>query len=130
MPVTNPLARLAGADSHEKLPEIDLGLLKDESFILPARDAVSREIIDRAFSRNGIMPSVILESRVNSSIIKLVSSQVALSFFPRCYVVPNRNIVYFSVPSCEWTLNVAVNKGTYLSAVERDFINMCIESGL
>ena len=62
LPVSHPLAHLAGDDSFRTFPEIDLKLLREDSFTLISRETRMRDMIDRAFEEAGFRPRILFES--------------------------------------------------------------------
>ncbi len=125
MPITHPQAVLAGTDSHEALPEIDVSLLKDSNFIFNGKSTLTRELVDRIFSNAGFIPNILFESSNNAMIFSLVKQQIACAFLPASYIDPDAPVVYFTVaPHYHWTQSVVKLAGTYLSKPERYFIKL------
>lgn len=123
LPVSHPLAALAGKNSHETLPLLDLTLLRDESFILLSQETRMRDMIDHAFAYAGFRPKILFESISTHTVTEMVREQIAPAFFPQSYVDPTAPIVYFTVAPCErWTRSVAFPKGCYFSRPEKYFI--------
>lgn len=125
LPVTHPLAYMAGEKSWESFPEINLRLLKEENFVLSSRETRIREMTDRAFALAGFQPNVLFESTSTSTVINMVKSQVCAAFFPQSYVDPDLPMVYFTVPPGDyWMRCVAYLKGAYLTKPEKYFIEL------
>ena len=123
LPITHPLAHLAGKNSHETLPLIDLNLLRDENFILLAKETRMRDMIDHAFAYAGFHPKVLFESISTHTVMNMLKEQIAPAFFPQSYVDPAAPIVYFTVAPCErWVRSVAFQKGCYFTRPEKYFI--------
>lgn len=123
LPVTHPLAHLAGKDSHEKLPLLDLNLLQNEPFIMLSKETRMRDMIDHAFAYAGFHPKVLFESISTHTVLNMVREQIAPAFFPQSYVDPSAPMVYFTVaPAERWTRSVAFLKGSYLTRPEKYFI--------
>lgn len=123
LPVTHPLAHLAGKDSHEKLPLLDLNLLQNEPFIMLSKETRMRDMIDHAFAYAGFHPKVLFESISTHTVLNMVREQIAPAFFPQSYVDPSVPMVYFTVaPAERWTRSVAFLKGSYLTRPEKYFI--------
>jgi len=125
LPVTHPLARLAGEDSYKRLPEIDLTLLKDTDFVMNSPATRMREMADLAFKKAGFKPKVLFESTSSRTIVNTVRNQMGAGFFPRYYARPDIPIAYFTVGSeYQWRLGITYLKGTYLSKPEKQLIEM------
>ena len=123
LPITHPLAHLAGKNSHETLPRLDLTLLKDESFILLSKETRMRDTIDQAFTHAGFHPKVLFESVSTHTVINMLTEQIAPAFFPQSYVDASAPIVYFTVdPNQRWSSSVAFLKGCYFTRPEKYFI--------
>lgn len=123
LPITHPLAHLAGKNSHETLPLIDLNLLRDENFILLAKETRMRDMIDHAFAYAGFHPKVLFESISTHTVMNMLKEQIAPAFFPQSYVNPAAPIAYFTVaPSERWVRSVAFQKGCYFTRPEKYFI--------
>lgn len=123
LPSSHPLAYLAGENSHQRLPLIDLNLLKNDAFILADKKTLMRDALDYTFSMAGFTPKILFESASSQTLINMVRAQIAPTFFPQSYVRPDPSIVYFTAaPRFTWTRSVALRKGTYLSKPEKHFI--------
>lgn len=82
LPVSHPLAHLAGDDSFRTFPEIDLRLLRDDSFTLISRETRMRDMIDRAFEEAGFRPGILFESVSTRTVVNMVRQQICPAFFP------------------------------------------------
>lgn len=123
LPNTHPLAYLAGKNSHETLPLFDLKLLKEDNFIMLAKETRMRDMIDHAFAHAGFHPKVLFESVSTHTVINMLKEQIAPAFFPQSYVDPNAPIVYFTVaPNKRWIRSIAFQKGCYFTRPEKYFI--------
>ena len=67
----SPLAHLAGDDSFRTFPEIDLKLLREDSFTLISRETRMRDMIDRAFEEAGFRPRILFESVSTRTIVNI-----------------------------------------------------------
>ena len=103
LPVSHPLAHLAGDDSFRTFPEIDLRLLRDDSFTLISRETRMRDMIDRAFEEAGFRPGILFESVSTRTVVNMVRQQICPAFFPQSYVESEAPIAYFYVrPRQTW----------------------------
>ena len=123
LPMSHPLAYLAGKNSYETLPLLDLSLLRRESFVLLSKETRMRDMIDSAFKYAGYQPNILFESISTHTVINMVRRQIAPGFFPESYVDPHAPIAYFTVlPRQRWILSTAFLKGAYLTKPEKYFI--------
>lgn len=125
LPVSHPLAHLAGDDSFRTFPEIDLKLLREDSFTLISRETRMRDMIDRAFEEAGFRPRILFESVSTRTVVNMVRQQICPAFFPQSYVEPEAPIAYFSVrPRQTWMRCMAYLKGCYLTKPEKYYIEL------
>lgn len=125
LPASHPLAHLAGPESWCTFPELDLKLLREDSFTLISRETKMRDMIDLAFETAGFRPNILFESTSTKTVVNMVRQQVGPAFFPQSYVEPAAPMVYFSVrPRQFWTLCIAYLKGSYLTKPEKYFMEL------
>lgn len=125
MPSDHPLAWHAGKDSWKTLPSLDLSLVSQESFVLPTKDTLSRELTDLTFSYNKVRPNVIFETGNNRTMMNMVRQRICLAFLPQSYAQPDPDLVFFSIPPHPvWHRGMAYLKGTYLSKPEKYLIEL------
>ncbi|HCS66826.1 MAG TPA: LysR family transcriptional regulator [Oribacterium sp.] len=125
VPASHPLAYLAGENSAERLPEIDLRRFRDTDFVLAAPETKSSDIEKEIFRTAGFQPKVLYTSSGSKTRIRSVKSQLACAFFPAFYINPDAPIVYFTVkPHIHWYSSVAYRKGSYLSVAELVLIDL------
>lgn len=128
LPMSHPMAYLAGKDSYKTLPLLDLSLLRRESFVMLSKETRMRDMIDSAFKYAGFQPQTLFESISTHTVVNMVKRQIAPGFFPQSYVDPAAPIVYFTVlPRQRWILSVAFLKGSYLTKPEKYFIALDID---
>ena len=125
LPASHPLAYLAGAQSWETFPEIDLNLLRNEEFTMCSKETIIRRMVDDDFEAAGFHPRILFESSSTLTVVNMVRNQVGPAFFPQSYVEKDAPIVYFSVtPRRSWMRSVAYLKGTYLTKPEKYFLEL------
>lgn len=125
LPVSHPLAYLAGDRSWETFPEIDLKLLRNEKFTMCSKETIIRSMVDDDFEAAGYHPQILFESSSTLTVVNMVRNQVGPAFFPQSYVEKDAPIVYFSVsPRRSWLRSIAYLKGTYLTKPEKYFIEL------
>lgn len=127
LPKSHPLAYLAGENSWDTLPEIDLRLLIHESFSLISRETRMRDMIDQAFGIAGFRPRILFESSSTKTVVNMVSQQISPAFFPQSYVDKDLPIAYFTVaPRQPWMRCIAMLRGCYLTKPEKYFIDLAM----
>lgn len=125
LPITHPLASLAGERSWETFPEIDLNLLRQDAFTMPTKETKMRDMVDQAFHHAGFKPRVLFEPSSTPTMFNMVKNQVGPAFFPQSYVDPDAPMVYFSLtPRQTWTQSIAYLKGSYLTKPEKYYIEV------
>lgn len=125
VPASHPLASLAGENSAERLPEVELSLFKDAQFLLAAPETKSSDIEAEIFRTAGFQPKVLYTSSGSKTRIRSVKAQLACAFFPAFYIDPEAPIVYFTVkPHIHWYSSVAYRRGSYLSVPELVLIDL------
>lgn len=128
LPISHPLARMAGEESYQTLPLIDLKLLREERFVLLGKETRMRDMIDLSFMQAGFHPQILFESISTHTVVNMVRQQIAPAFFPQSYVDPKAPIAYFTVaPKLRWIRSVAFVKGCYLTRPEKYFIALATE---
>ncbi len=128
LPVSHPLARLAGERSYETLPQLDLTLLKEDSFVMLSPKTRMRDLVDIAFAYAGFTPKILFETGSSQTLLDMVREQVAPAFFPQSYVCPDYPVVYFTVaPQKKWVRSMAFLKGMYLTKPEKYLIGLAID---
>ena len=128
LPRTHPLAYMAGERSWETFPFMDLKLLREDEFVLLSRETMFRRMLDKQFMEAGYKPKVLFEATTTYTAVNMAKSQIGPAFFPQSYVDPEAPLVYFSIGKhLSWNRSIAYRKGTYLSKVEMDFMNMVKE---
>jgi DNA-binding transcriptional LysR family regulator len=120
LPISHPLASLAGSESWKTFPPIDLSLLKEEPFIMISHESRFRYFIDDLFLQAGFKPKILFEATSTHTAVNMVKSQIAPAFFPQSYVDSNAPMVYFSLgKKLSWYRSLICRKGTYLSKAEQ-----------
>ncbi|MDO4620690.1 MAG: LysR family transcriptional regulator [Lachnospiraceae bacterium] len=128
VPKSHPLAELAGEKSWERLPEIDLQLFRDDSFILCSNKTSLRKMIDYCLSVHQLTPDVLLESANSYTILRMVSKGMGVGFLPESYASEEQSVVFFRPqPVQYWNRCIAFRKGTYITAPERRLFDLIID---
>ena len=127
LPSSHKLAHMAGENSHQHLPRIDLTLLQDEEFIMPPPKTLMRNIIDRAFTSAGFSPKILFETDSSQTKFQMAVKQIAPAFFPQSYAAGDAPVVYFTFePDVDsaWYLSIAYRKGSCLTRPEKSLVHM------
>ncbi|MBS6643974.1 MAG: LysR family transcriptional regulator [Clostridiaceae bacterium] len=101
----HPLAHLASRD-YKNPPVVDLTLFKDENFVMPPKDTVNRQIINRVLKRSDINPTVVYEINSTQATCQMVCEDMALSFLPDFCIPSSPPMVFcaFNPPSYRYTV--------------------------
>ena len=125
VPKSHRLAHLAGENSHERFPLLDLSLLKDDDFVVSSKFTRIRQISDECYRYAGFKPRVLFESTSTSTMVNLVTNQVSPAFIPESYVDKNLPVVYFSVlPVKSWMRGVCMLADNYITKPEHYLIRL------
>ena len=129
LPKTHHLARLTKDVPVGKLATVDLGLFKEEQFILTKENTTLRILTDKMFAQAGFKPKNIFESSSYWMFYTLVDSSYGISIIPMGNINPNSSHVvnFLTTPSGEWDNIIAYNKATKLSQAEKYFISLSEE---
>ncbi|MCR5007676.1 MAG: LysR family transcriptional regulator [Oribacterium sp.] len=125
IPAMHPVCENYVLDDGQ-LPIINLKNLEYEPFTLMSSKSSNRQIVDDIFSRNGFIPSILMETNNTASIPSLVETSLCCAIIPRYYAdQDNVNYRCFALPSHpSWDLCVATRKGSYLTDAEKEFIKL------
>jgi DNA-binding transcriptional LysR family regulator len=124
IPSSNPLAT-KGSMYGELLHDIDLGLLKEDFFVLISKGSTIREAINPIFQDAGFSPKLLFETRSCQTLINMVMQNLCCTILPRHYAINSKDVVYFSLPQKPHLRVVAMyKKGVYLSKAANDFIKL------
>ncbi|SFG77532.1 LysR family transcriptional regulator [Oribacterium sp. WCC10] len=125
VPSVHPQCENYSLDNGQ-LPVINLKNLEYEPFTLMSSQSSNRQIIDDIFSRNGFIPSILMETNHTASIPSLVETSLCCAIIPRFYIDPhNKHYKCFALPSHpSWDLCIATRKGSYLTDAEKEFIKL------
>lgn len=116
----------------ENLPFIDLGLFKDENFILHYPEQNSGNLAMELVKKYNITPQTILNTRSPEVAISMVSLGRGLCFAPQSYVkkaIKDINVSCFLIgsPIIKVELKAIFRKGEYLPSYAKYFIDLVKE---
>lgn len=99
-------------------PQIDIKRLKDKNFILLKPDQRMRQISNIIFSKAGIKPKIILETRSIETSLRLCSVGMGFCFVPETAVFNSildnaPKLFVVNNPPLIWTLAIAYRKNSY-----------------
>lgn len=129
----HPLRQKAVPREGCRYPWLDLALAADEQFVLHPPEQTTGKLSAQLLHLAGISPHVLLRTRNSDVAIRLAATGTALAFAPESYV---RKIHFASRPRCfsvgapktETTLYAIYQKGRYLPAYARCFLNLVREA--
>ena len=128
LPANHPLAR----DAEHTMPfiEFDLGLLKDEPFVVMQRGSTKRALVDPLFVEAGFKPNILFETTGTDTLLSMVRSEICCGFIPSFYISPAEDkIAYFSLPQHpSWDFCACMNKHAYKSRAIRTLIRLVTET--
>ncbi len=125
VPTSHPLAYLAGEESWDSLPPIDITLFKDDAFILPSKDTGVSKMLHSFFDEVNFQPKILLESASSYTIQRCVNQQMGPGFLPQSYATCEMAAVFFRTkPALYWNRSIAYLKGTYVSEPEKYMIQL------
>lgn len=124
-PMANEGLWRRGADR----PWIDIKKFMYDSFLMPSSDQIIRIEVDKLFSREGIVPKVIMVTRDIGTSVRLAASGTGVTFAPESCINP---ALLSQVPACfsvgdsklEMAIGVAYRKGYEMSNEELYFIKL------
>lgn len=124
LPSSHPIAR--SIKSREKeYPQLDLRLLKDESFVLMYQKSSCRAVTDSIFQEVGFSPNILFETSSAAGIPSFVSSGICCAIIPKCYTKNMDGISLFSLPSHPyWDLDFCYARQSYVSQPLKTFIEL------
>ena len=128
LPESHRLASLAGRESWKAFPVIDIRLLADEEFVLPAHSTLSRKMADAIFESNEMVPKILFETGSTRTMLQMASDQIAPVFIPQAFVDPRLPVVYFRTdPEQYWIRSIQYFHNTYISQAEQCFLDIMKE---
>ena len=124
VPSNHPLAK-EGSIYGTALNDIDLGLLRDDNFVLIYKGSTIRNAINPLFQAAGFSPKLLFETRSCQTLIYMVRKNLCCTILPEHYAINSKDVVYFSLPQKPQLNLVAMHKkGVYLSKATEDFIKL------
>lgn len=107
-------------------PELDISLLKNDTFAILNKESTIYEIVNFIFKENKIQPNILFETTRSRAILEMVANNMCCGIIPKyfCKDIKN-NISYFSLPS-HFELNIVASykKDSYLTKAAKFFIEL------
>lgn len=127
VPKHHPLARMGKRQANSRFDLIDIGLFRDEPFVLQKTDQRTRRTSDQILKKHELTPSVLLETRSIEAALGIVANGSAVCFIPETYVYQENwenQIHFFSLgePEALHSISIAYLKNTYRPKYYQDFI--------
>ncbi|AEF85486.1 transcriptional regulator, LysR family [Treponema primitia ZAS-2] len=128
----HPLASAGIPREGCKYPWIDIGLLRDEEFIIQRSDQRTRQIFDKIFHNAGFDPRIAMEIRNIQASVQLASGGFGMTFVGETHLRHIRtdvNPACFSVgtPRTTTSFVAAYRRGIYLPNYAQRFVNIVRE---
>lgn len=124
LPAAHPLAALASPPG-EPYRTLDLGLLKNDKFILLRPGSNARMTADERFSLAGYTPDILMECSGGLIAAQMVKDGVGPSILVETLVAPDSRVRCFSLnPKAYWTHSVAYRKGMTFSKAEAFYLEL------
>lgn len=106
---------------------LDLGMFREELFVLMNRDTNIRAIADKHFNLAGFKPRILVECSMSTLAYKFVKSGLGPSILMENQVLPSDGVHVFSLtPRETWYQSVAFREGTRFSQAEQYFIDLVL----
>lgn len=128
----HPLSKKAKNIKSSKYPWIDIGLCKNESFIMHSPSQHTGKVERHIFEQADINPNIILETKNFEASVRLVSLNYGLTFICEShikYISSENNLMFCSVgnPTINMDFIAAYVNKDYLSKYAKDFIKISKE---
>jgi len=112
--------------NFENFPEINIGDLKNEKFILLRPEQRIRQISDNFFANIGFKPDVLLETSSIETSIRLTEAGMGVSFVPESSALStsSKYIKYYKIgnPILEWTTIIAYKENVHITKAAQAFM--------
>jgi DNA-binding transcriptional LysR family regulator len=113
-------------------PWMDIGKLKDESFILQWPEHRTRQVVDKIFQEAGFKPNILLTIRDLSIAVQLALEGFGITFAGETllrYISPNKKPLCFCIGkvATEFNFAVAFRAGAYQPNYVKQFIRIAKE---
>lgn len=107
----------------------NLSLYKSDRFILMNPNSLVREITDVYFSEAGFQPHILFETSVINMVRNIISTGIALSFFPINICQPGYDLIYFPMKKAEeFGVSISFRKNAFLTTADHFFISLIKQS--
>lgn len=124
LPSSHPIAQ-SYPNKPGEYPELDLRLLRHESFVLMYQKSSSRALADSIFQEAGFSPNILFETSSATGIPSFVSSGICCALIPKYYTKNIKGISLFSLASHPyWELDFCYARQSYLSQPLKAFIEL------
>ncbi len=128
VPADYPVVEQIQREAGENGGELDIGLLREESFVLMYPQSSSRTVTDHIFEKAGFTPKVLFETSNTASIPAFVSAGLCCAVIPQYYCSGYDNIRLFRLTSHpSWEMTFCYSKQAYLNHPFRIFIRLAKE---
>ncbi|MDO4620748.1 MAG: LysR family transcriptional regulator [Lachnospiraceae bacterium] len=126
VPISHPLAKVAGEDSWKRRPVLDLDTLQQiEYLVMPSKGTFLRKLCDELFTSVSYQPNILFESANTRTLANMVINQVAPAVLPESFIEEYDKTACFSLGNAfSGYQSITSLKDSYLSKAERAFIDI------
>lgn len=127
VPSSHPLAG-CGSQKPEDAPDISLEAFSQDPFILISQTSTMYQLVKELFEEAGFQPRILFSTSSNVSKYRMVCAGVGCALLPAFFAVPDKQAVFFRLKQHpHWEVTMCCRKGSYLSAAEKTFLELCRE---
>ncbi len=104
---------------------VDIGLFREEEFLLMNTATSMRVVTDAIFAKAGFTPKLYFEINTRATLYSLIENGYGISIIPSQCPPDPKNVAFFRTdPPGGWDIAAAYLKGGYLSSAQKYFINL------
>lgn len=112
---------------------VNLSSLKDVDFILTKKNHRIRKLTEHLFDIYDFKPKILLETSNTATAFRLATSGIGICFVSEMILNTTKSMYEFDLFNIEdhpikWDISISYLNNSYLSNVERHFINFCKEA--
>lgn len=128
IPKIHPLSAYA-APEGEPFAVMDLKKVQHEPFVLMDKSSTMWSLVDQIFENAGFEPSILFETKDNTTIMHMIRNNICCSLIPAHYVKKHHEgMTVFALPGHpSWQITTSYKKNGYLSKAAKYFIELAKE---
>lgn len=125
VPRSHPLAYLADEAPVGDFATVNLGLFRNDEFLLAGEGTTLRALENQAFNAAGFKPRIAFETDSLVTLNTLSKGGYGIAFVPLFYVEKMQEAVsFYTNPPIAWELLAAYRKGSYMTKAEEYFVSL------